>query len=80
MCSSAVTIALGAGPVTGWATMMSPALTDRPNKRPSRVIRIIGKTSDQKSVMRRRNVMRSWAIVVAPKRPRLNVIRGTPAR
>jgi hypothetical protein len=31
-------------------------------------------------VMRRRNVMRSWAIVVAPKRPRLNVIRGTPGR
>jgi len=80
VCSSAVTIAFGAAAVTGWATTMSPAVTDRPKSSPSSVIRIIGKTSDQKSVMRRRNVIRSWAMVVAPKRPGLNLIRGTPAR
>ena len=77
VCSSALTTAAGAGAFTG-TTAIVPALTERPNRSPSSVIRIIGKTSDQNSVIRRRNVMRSCATVVARNRPKLT--RGTPAR
>ena len=80
VCSSAATIAFGAAAVTGCAITMSPAFTDRPNRRPSSVIRIIGKTSDQKSVIRRRKVIRSWARAVERKRLKLKLIRGTRVR
>ena len=67
----------GAAAWTG-TTAIVPALIDRPNSRPSSVIRIIGKSSDQNSVIRRRNVICSCARVVAMKRPKLT--RGTPCR
>ena len=57
------------------ALMQSVTAEDRPNVG---LTVIILKTSDQKSVIRRRNVILSWAMVAARKR--LTFIPGTPAR
>ena len=70
-------MATAAGEFTG-PTAMVPALTERPKRSPSSVIRIIGNTSDQNSVIRRRKVIRSCATVVAMNRPRFT--RGTRVR
>ena len=76
--SSARTTAVGAGAPTG-AIAIVPALIDRPNSRPSRVIRMIGKSErpeERDPAAERHLQLRPRSS--ARKRPKL--IPGTPGR
>ena len=63
--SSVSTTWVAAGELVVRATAMVPASIGWPNSSPSSVIRMIGKSSDQNSVIRRRKIIRSMAAVVA---------------